>query len=92
MVRHGRRISRAERTPVVATVFGVWVEPALRGHGLGGRLVDAIVEWAVARGAERVQLWVTEDNDAARMLYERHGFVCTGERKACTRILQRPKC
>jgi ribosomal protein S18 acetylase RimI-like enzyme len=67
--------------PVVATVFGVWVEPVRRGHGVGGMLVEAVVQWAVGRGAERVQLWVTEDNDAARMLYERHGFDCTGQRK-----------
>ncbi len=67
---------------VVATVFGVWVEPVRRGHGVGGGLVDAVVQWAVGRGAQRVQLWVTEDNNAARALYARHGFACSGERKA----------
>jgi ribosomal protein S18 acetylase RimI-like enzyme len=81
MVRHGGGFLESNRPPVIATVFGAWVEPVRRGHGVGGRLVEAVVEWAVGRGAERVHLWVTEDNDAARMLYERHGFACTGERK-----------
>jgi hypothetical protein len=37
--------------------------------------------WAADRGAQRVRPWVTGDNDAARALYARQRFHCTGERK-----------
>ncbi len=61
-----------------ATLFGMWVEPTQRGRGVGGQLVEAVLDWARLRGAQRVQLWVTEHNAHARALYERHGFVATG--------------
>jgi ribosomal protein S18 acetylase RimI-like enzyme len=66
---------------VRAVVFGVWVDPAWRGRGLGRRLLDAVVGWAEARGAAHVELWVTEHNRAARTLYTGAGFLDTGERK-----------
>jgi ribosomal protein S18 acetylase RimI-like enzyme len=55
----------------------MWVDPAQRGRGLGGRLVDAVVEWAAANGAGTVVLSVKRANAAAIALYERCGFVRT---------------
>lgn len=59
-------------------VVAMWVDPAWRGQGLGRRLLDAVVVWAGERGL-RCHLDVTLGNDAARRLYERYGFVATGE-------------
>lgn len=67
--------------PKVRMIFGVWVEPALRGQGLGTRLVETITEWAAGAGAEQCELWVTEPNLPALGLYRKLGFEDTGMRQ-----------
>jgi GNAT superfamily N-acetyltransferase len=66
--------------PGRALVVSMWVTPQARGRGAGRRLLDAVVGWAAERGARQVDLWVTEGNDPARVLYEKAGFAPTGER------------
>ena len=61
-----------------AYVWGMWVAPEARGHGLGTRLLAVLVDHA-RRLDRTVLLHVTEGNDAARRLYEAHGFAGTGE-------------
>jgi ribosomal protein S18 acetylase RimI-like enzyme len=56
-------------------VISMWTDPAHRGKGVGSALLHAAV--AFAEGAP-VFLSVTDGNDDARRLYERHGFVATG--------------
>ena len=64
-----------------AEILTLAVRPAARRVGLGGRLVEAAVVRAAARGAERMFLEVAEDNVAARALYARTGFVEAGRRR-----------
>ena len=59
-------------------VVAMWVDPDWRGHGIGRRLLDAVVRWAGERGL-RCHLDVALGNDAARHLYEAYGFVATGQ-------------
>lgn len=61
-----------------AYVWGMWVEPASRGQGLAARMLDRLLTDAAQTGRP-VVLHVTEGNAGARHLYERHGFVSTGE-------------
>jgi len=61
-----------------AFVWGMWVEPASRGRGVASRIVERLLDHADAEGRS-VLLHVTEGNDTARALYERHGFTATGE-------------
>lgn len=66
---------RPDRWAVVA----LWVEPAARGGGLAGALLDAVAEAARAAGIHRLLLWVMVDNAPARSLYDRRGWVATGD-------------
>ncbi|MFG2096205.1 GNAT family N-acetyltransferase [Streptomyces sp. NPDC048612] len=57
-----------------AEVSRLYVAPAARGAGLGGRLLDAVEEEAVARGLRPV-LEVKATDTAAVALYERRGWL-----------------
>lgn len=59
----------------------LWVDPAVRGAGLGLRLIDAVAVWAQERGRAAVELSVTTNNQAAATLYARAGFAETGRRR-----------
>jgi ribosomal protein S18 acetylase RimI-like enzyme len=52
----------------------LYVVPPLRGRGLGRALLAAAIERARARGADHMDLGTSEDDVAARALYERMGF------------------
>jgi len=56
----------------------MWVAPEARRSGVGAALTKAVMDWAAARGAQRVLLGVAENNEAAQRLYERLGFKLTG--------------
>jgi len=60
-------------------VVAMWVEPEQRGSGLGGQLLDALLEWVrKAHPSTRVRLFVNPALGPAVRLYERRGFVFTG--------------
>ena len=61
-----------------AVVWGVWVDPAARGSGIGRDLVSAVIDWATTRGCERVTLCVTDTSGAAISLYRELGFAHHG--------------
>lgn len=54
----------------------LYVVPALRGQGRGTVLLRAIIDDAVAQGATYMDLTTTEEDVAARAVYERFGFDC----------------
>ncbi|MGW0712416.1 GNAT family N-acetyltransferase [Streptomyces sp. NPDC002643] len=59
-------------------LVAVFVRPELRGRGLAEALIEAAVEWAWRRGAERVRLMVHEGNPRAQGFYRKVGFVPSG--------------
>jgi ribosomal protein S18 acetylase RimI-like enzyme len=61
-----------------AFIWGMWVEPASRGHGVASRILHDLLSRPEAAGRS-LHLHVTQGNDSARRLYERHGFTGTGE-------------
>lgn len=61
-------------------VWGVYVNPAFRGRGAGGALMDTFLKRAASiDGLRQVQLGVAADNKTARNLYESRGFTVFGE-------------
>lgn len=52
----------------------LYVRPPMRGRGIGGALLGALLEDAGRRGAGELHIGVDEIDDGARRFYERHGF------------------
>jgi ribosomal protein S18 acetylase RimI-like enzyme len=68
-------IAGAYGEPERFDVISMWVDPAVRGHGVGAALLDAAIAFA---GDAPVYLSVTETNEPAKRLYARRGFEPTG--------------
>jgi putative acetyltransferase len=68
--------------PAAATaeLHRLYLDPAMRGRGLGDALVETIVAWCRAQGVPRLTLWSDTRFTHAHRLYLRHGFRQTGER------------
>lgn len=58
-------------------VVSVWVDPTVRGTGVGAELVERIAAWSLGRGTH-CQIEVAPGNDPALRLYRRLGFEPTG--------------
>jgi GNAT superfamily N-acetyltransferase len=66
--------------PDSAGFAAMWVDPSVRGNGVGRDILDALAGWARSRGATRARIWHTEGNAAAEHLYRDWGFEPTGIR------------
>lgn len=62
----------------VCQVQGVWLDPALRGHGMAEPLMAAALELIAPRWPT-VSLYVNDYNVRARRMYERLGLAVVGE-------------
>jgi GNAT superfamily N-acetyltransferase len=63
----------------IARLWGLWVDPALRGTGLGERLVAEVDGWATVNGARLLRLCVIVGSGDVEGFYTRLGFARTGE-------------
>jgi len=57
-----------------AWLDALYVKPGWTGHGIGQRLLDAMLEEAAAN-ADVMRLYTFQRNAGARRFYERNGFV-----------------
>jgi predicted GNAT family acetyltransferase len=76
-IEDGRVLFKAEigaATSEVCQVQGVWVQPSLRGQGMGSAGTAGVVNLARQDIAPVVSLYVNDFNVSARRSYERVGF------------------
>jgi aspartate racemase len=66
--------------PALSQLRWMWVDGNFRGKGTGYRLLEQIITWADSRGSQKMELWVSESQNAAIRLYTSKGFADTGER------------
>lgn len=81
LIEDGRVLFKAEvgsATAQTCQVQGVWVDPELRGRGLGTSGTAAVVVHALDSIAPVVSLYVNDYNLPARRAYERVGFATVG--------------
>jgi ribosomal-protein-alanine N-acetyltransferase len=60
--------------PHEAYIQTIGVAPSAQGQGLGTKLLLRLLDEAKRRGVAHVDLEVKADNEAAKNLYEHHGF------------------
>jgi GNAT superfamily N-acetyltransferase len=68
-----------EPPPGAVYLWQMFVRRDWQGSGLGGALLDRVLDEARGRGYERMILWAAAGAAQARRFYEREGFEPTGE-------------
>jgi GNAT superfamily N-acetyltransferase len=64
-----------------AELHRLYLDADLRGRGLGRVLVERVLMWCRQESISRLILWSDTRFEVAHRLYERMGFVRTGERE-----------
>jgi ribosomal protein S18 acetylase RimI-like enzyme len=59
-------------------MFGLYVRPAARRHGLGLALVERVLHYAREKKVEQVQITVVAEDSPARRLFDKAGFMVCG--------------
>ncbi len=80
-IEGGRVLFKAEigaMSRAACQVQGVWVDPALRGTGLGTAGMAAVLNMIIGSVSPVVSLYVNDYNEPARRAYERVGFATVG--------------
>jgi len=62
-----------------AYFYSFRIQPAFRNLGLGSFIIKVVEDDLRKRGFNTITLNVAKDNQRARRLYERHGFIVTGQ-------------
>jgi len=68
-------------------ILGMYISPSMRGHGLGKKLLTALISKITDHTAiEKIDLAVSIDNVKAIALYESLGFVTYGQYKKALKL------
>ncbi len=63
----------------VGEIHELFVLPEFRGAGIGTKLMEKALEYALERNRKVAELWVGRTNYRARKFYASHGFEESGE-------------
>src|SRR5579863_3516978 len=91
LARYGKRVvgcialRRLDAFPASGEVKRLYVQPASRGQGIAGLLLDALHEYAGTAGYEWLDLDSKDDLDTALRFYEKRGY------RRCTRYNDNPQ-
>lgn len=75
----GRLFASIDEDHDTVYIGAMWVAPETRGSGIGKALIGAAIDWALAKGVTRSELWVTEANEAATAFYTSLGYEPTAD-------------
>ncbi|RLI74849.1 N-acetyltransferase [Archaeoglobales archaeon] len=62
----------------VGEIHELFVHPEWRGKGIGKKLLEIGIDYAMTKGRNLIELWVGTTNDAAKKFYEKNGFIEKG--------------
>lgn len=65
-----------------ATITTLYVLPEYQNQGIGGQLINHVIESLKTKSVATVSLWVLNSNQLAIQFYQQHGFVPTGEQQS----------
>lgn len=70
-------IAIVKTSDILAQLRWFYLEPSCRGIGLGRSLIETALQYCKEQKMERVFLWTVRGLEAARYLYQKHGFLLT---------------
>lgn len=62
----------------IGWLLSMWVNPAMRGIGVAGQLIDEVITWSKLQNCTSIRLQVTDGNTSAERAYLKRGFRRTG--------------